>query len=43
MSGFPESAYFYIKTGTGENVVDVHEGRIEVSVDLVCSPADVLL
>ncbi|SAM02508.1 hypothetical protein [Absidia glauca] len=35
MSGFPESTYFYIKTGTGENVVDVHEGRIEKGAHII--------
>ncbi|SAM02374.1 hypothetical protein [Absidia glauca] len=28
-SGFPENTYFYIKTSTGQNVVDVHQGSID--------------
>ncbi|KAI8341822.1 ricin B lectin domain-containing protein [Chlamydoabsidia padenii] len=35
MSGFPENTYFYIKTSTGENVVDVHEGSLEKGAHII--------
>ncbi|ORZ20456.1 ricin B lectin domain-containing protein [Absidia repens] len=35
MSGFPEGTYFYIKTITGENVMDVHEGKTESGAHII--------